>query len=184
MNENSIQNHGSVKLDLDIPWARLISPLPDEAPPPSLASWNTSPPSPDRETALPSLTLNTYLDMCRHHSIMTEHDLQFNRAVYEMIQRSGEKGVSVGTLRGHSSLHQMVHTLPLEEHIQWLLNFDMVRYMWNYSSLNTICPPLSFSLPPSPPPSLSPTPSLLPSPLPPPPLSHTHTTGTKSRHYR
>ena len=122
--ENSIQNHGSVKLDLDIPWAALISPLPEEHPPPSLACWKIHP---DGETAnSPPLSITDYLSLCRQHLQMTEPDLQFSRAVYEVIEQCEERGVSVTGLRGHTALRALPHSLCLDDHLQSLLNFDMV----------------------------------------------------------
>ena len=128
VDENSTQNHGSVTLDLDTPWLRLVSPLPGETPPPSLDSWNNSWASPnDGETSLPPLSLADYLHVCRLHLNMTEADVHYGRLVYGAIEERGERGVRKGELQEHEALSSSLpHTLSLSDHVQQLLNFEMV----------------------------------------------------------
>ena len=129
VSENSTQNHSSLKLDLDVPWPSLVSPLPDENPPPSFASWYSSqtPGLHDEEGKKDrSLSLADYLLICRQHLLMSECDLQFSRAVYEVVEQQGERGVRLGDLREDDTLRSLPHSLSLDDHIQCLLNFEMV----------------------------------------------------------
>jgi hypothetical protein len=57
---------------------------------------------------------------------MSECDLQFSRAVYEVVEQQGERGVRLGDLREDDTLRSLPHSLSLDDHIQCLLNFEMI----------------------------------------------------------
>jgi hypothetical protein len=58
---------------------------------------------------------------------MSECDLQFSRAVYEVVEQQGERGVRLGDLREDDTLRSLPHSLSLDDHIQCLLNFEMIH---------------------------------------------------------
>ena len=129
VSETSTQNHGSLKLGLDVPWSSLLSPLPNEAPPTSLASWVASGVN-DRETSAdPPLSLTEYLQLCKRHLHMSEADQQYSGAVYGVIETQGDGGITKGELREHETLSPIPtnNHLTLDDHIQSLLNFEMVN---------------------------------------------------------
>ena len=104
VSEYSSQNHGSVTVDLNVPWSRLLSPLPHESPPPSLARWAESQtPSDDEEgfslAPSPLLSLEHYLQICERHMSMSEADRWYSSAVYHAIDQRGERGISEEGLR-------------------------------------------------------------------------------------
>lgn len=125
VDENAVQNHGSMEVDLTLPCAALLSPLPDEQPPPELASWSAS--WRDTDSSFPSpLSLEEYLNICWQHLNMAEEDQAFARALYEVVFQHGVRGVTVEALREHSSLVALSSSCSLEDHVQGLLNFEMV----------------------------------------------------------
>ena len=128
VDENAVQNHGSMEVDLTLPCAALLSPLPEEQPPPELASWSAS--WTDTDASFPSpLSLEEYLNICWHHLSMAEADLAYARALYRVVLLHGARGVAVEALRGHSSLVALSPFCSVEEHVQCLLNFEMVWCM-------------------------------------------------------
>ena len=138
VSENSTQNHGSITLHLDVPWSSQLSPLPHESPPPLLTSWANSQ-APTDPTS-PPLSLDIYLQLCEKHLSMGEADLQFNRAVYITIDQRGDRGMGGEELRG--ALPPLPPSpnshLTFDDHLQCLLNFEMVYTVHNWSPFHVI----------------------------------------------
>jgi hypothetical protein len=120
--DNSTQNHGTLTLDLNLPWSSLLDPLPDEVTPPSLVTWAEETP-PDSDTPL---SLDAYLSMCREHLSMSDGEACFNGEMYRCVEAGGERG------RREEELQTLLPPLPptsslsLTDHVQRLLNFEMV----------------------------------------------------------
>ena len=124
MGEYSTQNHGSLTFDLDLPWFSLLDPLPDETPPASLARWAEETP-PGSDTPKSPLSLDAYLNLCRDQLGMSEREVSFNSQLYHLVEEGGERG------RGEEELRSLLplppsSSLSLADHIQCLLNFEMV----------------------------------------------------------
>ena len=123
--DNSTQNHGTLTLDLNLPWSSLLDPLPDEVTPPSLVTWAEETP-PDSDTPL---SLDAYLSMCREHLSMSDGEACFNGEMYRCVEAGGERG------RREEELQTLLPPLPptsslsLTDYVQRLLNFEMVREM-------------------------------------------------------
>ena len=120
--EISAQNHGSLTLDLSLPWSSLLDPLPEEETPPT--GWDEAPPIAATPT---SLSLDAYLDLCGHHLRMSESELKLNSEIYRVIEEKGERGVGEAEIRGCGLLKpHPFGGLSLADHVQCLLNFEMV----------------------------------------------------------
>ena len=121
--DNSVQNHGSLTFDLSLPWSSLLDPLPDELAPPSLARLaEEAPPTLDTP-----LSLETYLGLCRQHLRMSGEETDFNTVVYRCVEGGGERGREEGEMGGLLPSLPPSSRLSLSDHIQCLLNFEMVR---------------------------------------------------------
>ena len=138
--DNSTQNHGSLTLDLNLPWATLLDPLPEEQAPPTSADWAEATPT-DTPTAL---LLPEYLALCRQHLSMSESELSFQTDLYGVIEERRDRGISWAELSGRGLLPLLPATgLTLTDHVQNLLNFEMVS---ENISTHTHTPSLSLSL--------------------------------------
>ena len=56
-----------------------------------------------------------------------DSDVEFAVALHNVVSSSGKFGITKESLRTHSSLSGLEHQLSINEHIQNLLNFEMVR---------------------------------------------------------
>ena len=131
------------------------------------------------------MSIDVYVTICEEHLKYADSDILFTRQLYQVINDSGSNGVQRSSLDGHMALCHLHCTLSLEEHIHFLINFEMVSLFIKTSVLmpmaftlvvltlllhcfpSLLLPPSLLSLPPTLP-SLSLPPSL-PLPLPPPP---------------
>ena len=125
MDETAVQNHGSLSLDLPLSSIGLIAPLAEEEPQPELKRWYSA--DPDPTPSIP-LSLDEYLGMCERHLQMGLADVRFARWLYEEIAGQGVRGATMETLRGQLDPpgENFGPSWGLEEHVQSLLNFEMV----------------------------------------------------------
>ena len=131
VDESATQNHCTMEMDLSLPVSSLLSPLPHEQPHPLLDSWYSSRTYTDRHMAScapPSLA--DYLEICKNHLMMSAADVAYNHALYEAIVCAQDTGIVEDTLGSHPSLAAMSSSLSLQDHIQCLLNFEMVNYIY------------------------------------------------------
>ena len=73
------------------------------------------------------LSIDAYVTICKEQMKYADSDILFTRQLYQFINDSGSNGVQRSSLNGHMALCHVRCTLSLEEHIQFMLNFEMVR---------------------------------------------------------
>ena len=57
----------------------------------------------------------------------SDSDVEFAVALHNVVSSSGKLGITKKSLKTHSSLSGLEHQLSVDERIQNLLNFEMVR---------------------------------------------------------
>lgn len=124
VNESAVLRHGSVDIDIGLNWAKLLDPLPEE----ELTERKHSFTSDITDDVIDPLSLDEYLKICETHLGFSESDLDFVRVLYEVVDASGERGVPLVELQTSPILNSFDHVLSVQDHIQSLLNFRMVRY--------------------------------------------------------
>ena len=83
-----------------------------------------------------ALSLQEYLTLIRTDLGFSESDVQFSRTLHDVISSGGKFGATRESLRTHTSLCGLEHQLNVNEHIQTLLNFKMVRLCFHMIGLN------------------------------------------------
>ena len=82
------------------------------------------------------LSLQGFLNICKDHLNYSEADVHFSKKLYEVIHSHGDNGVPRSSVKSHPELCFLDHELSLEQHIQALLNMEMVRrktYIFTYT---------------------------------------------------
>ena len=137
VDETAVLRHGSVVIELGLNCAKLLDPLPEEGTEAMKARWHRF--KNDSDTVGEPLSLEAYLSICETHLRFSEADVEFARMLYEVVDGSGERGVPMAKLRSSLILSSYGHHMfGLEDHIQSLLNFQMVRYIVCVHGLNVL----------------------------------------------
>ena len=74
------------------------------------------------------LTLEDYLVLVERELGFSSDDVEFARQLYNLIEAGERWGVERELLCTHTSLRSLAHQMSLEDHIQTLLNFEMVSF--------------------------------------------------------
>ena len=123
VNETAVLRHGSVDIDIGLNWAKLLDPLPEE----ELTERKHNFTSDITDDVVDPLSLDEYLKICEAHLKFSESDLDFVRVLYEVVHASGGRGVPLVELQTSPILNSFDHVLSVPDHIQSLLNFQMVN---------------------------------------------------------
>ena len=132
IDENWLLQNGQLDLDLAISRGKVLEPLSDHeensgaAPPPTEEETSTSAGSAGAGTAAPSaLSLDAYLDICGECLKFSRADLNLAKSLYNVIECSGEKGLSLSVLRG-TMIDSEYYSYTIDDQIQCLCNLQMV----------------------------------------------------------
>lgn len=139
LNETAPLKHGSLALELGFTQGLLLNPSPGEGS--TTYDVQTSATKTDAKSSkdgASSLTIEEYLQICKNHLSFTEAELEFASQLYTIVDGSGQTGVSVVSLEHHSALTVCPHSLGMEDHLQQLANFQMVR-SHSYSHMYYSC---------------------------------------------
>ena len=131
VNETAVLRHGSVDIDIGLNWAKLLDPLPDE----NLKTRHFNSDVTVDDDVVDPMSLEEYLKICETHLQFSESDLDFVRVLYELVHASGERGVPLVELQTSPILNSFDHVLSVPDHIQSLLNFQMVKKIYCSRSL-------------------------------------------------
>ena len=124
VNESAVLRHGSVDIEVGLNWAKLLDPLPEE----NLKTKHFNSDVTVDDDVDP-LSLDEYVNICETHLQFSEADLDFVRVLYEVVHASGERGVPLVELQTSPILNSFDHVLGVPDHIQSLLNFQMVKQL-------------------------------------------------------
>ena len=72
------------------------------------------------------LNLESYLKLIKEELRFSDSDVEFAKTLYNTVASSGVLGVARDSLGTHNSLCDMAHQRGIEDHVQTLLNFQMV----------------------------------------------------------
>ena len=147
MDDAAILRHGCVDIELGLNCAKLLDPLPEEELQVTEARRYRF--KNDSDIVGDPLSLDAYLSTCETHLGFSEADVEFARMLYEVVDGGGERGVPMARLQSSLILSSYGHhVFGLEDHIQSLLNFQMVCYHVCFcnSTLMLFCPFYKFSL--------------------------------------
>ena len=125
VNESAVLRHGSVDIDIGLNWAKLLDPLPDE----NLKTRHFNSDVTVDDDVVDPMSLDEYLKICETHLGYSEADLDFVKVLYEVVHAGGERGVPLVELQTSPILNSFDHVLSVQDHIQSLLNFQMVK-LW------------------------------------------------------
>lgn len=75
-----------------------------------------------------ALSLESYLASVGKELGFSESDIEFAVVLHNVVSSSGKFGITKESLRAHSSLLGLEHQLSISEHIQNLINLEMVRF--------------------------------------------------------
>ena len=133
IDENWLLQNGQLNLDLAISRGKILEPLPTEqcetVHPSTEEERNTSNSSADVaiiSQAPPSvMSLDTYLDICTRRLQFSRADLNLAKSLYNVIECSGEKGISAAVLSG-TVIDSEYYSYTIDDQIQSLCNFQMV----------------------------------------------------------
>ena len=123
VNESAVLRHGSVDIDIGLNWAKLLDPLPDE----NLKTRHFNSDVTVDDDVVDPMSLDEYLKICETHLGYSEADLDFVKVLYEVVHAGGERGVPLVELQTSPILNSFDHVLSVQDHMQSLLNFQMVK---------------------------------------------------------
>ena len=133
IDENWLLQNGQLDLDLAISRGKILEPLSDHE-----ENGRTVPSSTEEENstsdgsatagtaAAPSvLSLDAYLGICADCLKFSRADLNLAKSLYNVIECSGEKGLSLSVLCG-TMIDSEYYSYTIDDQIQCLCNFQMV----------------------------------------------------------